>query len=413
MKFRKNYDVIVGGAGIAGIAAALESARSGMKTALVEKTVLPGGLATAGMVNIYLPLCDGNGNQIIFGIAEELLKLSVEYSPASLPKGWGGVEDIKHNCINNRNIKSENHAQNAQKDIPNNNALVHKQSRYLTRFSPASFILSLDKVLEEAGVEIWYDTLICSAAMEENKITGIEVENKSGRGLLSAKCVIDATGDADIAAMAGVELETGLNNLSIWALQAAMKKAEGAVKYKDSEMLLDMIRLGADDSGKGHPEGAKKWNGINGKYVSEFILLSRKLLRNHYEAQEDQELENRPFPLALPAMAQFRMTRKIVGRETVLNKNENIDIPNAVAAVPDWRSAGRVWQIPYGALIPAHIEGLVTAGRIISVEDGDAWNVCRVIPAAALTGQLAGKAATISVSEKISTQDISPKEFLT
>ena len=380
MKFEKNYDIIVGGAGIAGVAAALESARSGMKTALVEKTVLPGGLATAGMVNIYLPLCDGNGNQIIFGIAEELLKLSIDYSPASLPMGWGGVEGIR-------------------------------QSRYLTRFSPASFVLSLDKVLEEAGVEIWYDTLICSAAMQGNKITGIEVENKSGRGLLTAKCVIDATGDADIACFSGAELETGLNNLSIWALQASMQKAEGALKYKDSEMLMDMLRLGADDSGKGHPAGAKKWNGINGKYVSEFIQISRKLLRDHYEVLEDKESLNKPFPLALPTMAQFRMTRKIVGIETVLNKNENIDIPDAVASVPDWRASGRIWQIPYGALVPAKVEGLLTAGRIISVEDGDVWNVCRVIPAAALTGQLAGKAATISVTEQISTHEINSEKI--
>lgn len=379
MKFKKEYDVIVGGAGIAGIAAALESARAGMKTALIEKTVLPGGLATTGMVNIYLPLCDGNGKQIIFGIAEELLKLSVNYSYASLPDGWG-------------------------------NQPGEKKSRYLTRFSPGSFILALDKVLEEAGVELWYDTLICSAVMDGNTITGVEVENKSGRGLLQAKCVVDATGDADIAEMAGVELQSGLNNLSLWALQASMQKAQAAVKYNDPEMLMDMIRLGADDAGRGHPDGAKQWTGINGKNVTEYILASRKLLRNHYEALEANKTENIPYPLALPSMAQFRMTRKIVGRETVLNCNENKQIPHAVGAAPDWRSAGRVWQIPYGALIPEKIDGLLTAGRIIAAEDGDAWNVCRVIPVAALTGQLAGKSASLSVAENISTQQISPEQ---
>lgn len=380
MNFTKNYDIVVGGAGIAGIAAALEAVRGGKKTALIEKTVFPGGLATAGMVNTFLPLCDGNGNQIIFGIAEELLKLSVDYSPAFLPEGWGDVKGTK-------------------------------KSRYLTRFSPASFVLALDKVLEEAGVELWYDTLICDVEMEGETVKGIVVENKSGRGLLSAKCVIDATGDADIAARAGAELENGNNKLSIWGAQAALQKAKAAVKYDDPEMLIDMLRLGADDTGKGAPEGAKTWNGSSGRNVTEFILQSRKLMRNHYEQRELEKDNSQSFPLALPAMAQFRTTRKIIGADTVLNKNVNLNIPNAVGAVPDWCSPGRVWQIPYGALIPEKIDGLLAAGRIISVEDGDAWNVCRVIPAAALTGQIAGNAAVISVKEKISPRDVVPEKI--
>lgn len=379
MRFKKEYDIIVGGGGIAGVAAALEAARSGMKVALIEKTVFPGGLATTGMVNIYLPLCDGNGTQIIYGIAEELLKISVEYSPAKLPSGWGGVPG-------------------------------EKKSRYLTRFSPASFILALDKVLEEAELDIWYDSLICDVAMEENKVTGIIVENKSGRGLLTAECVIDATGDADIAAFAGAELQDGNNKLSIWGLQANLEKAAGAVKFDDPEMLMDGIRLGADDDGRGHPEGHKTWDGINGWNVTEFILMSRKLLREHYEKQEAEKGGKAPFPLTLPAMAQFRTTRKIVGLDTVLNENENKDIPNAIGSVPDWRSAGRIWQVPYGALVPKGIKGLLTAGRIISVEDGDAWNVCRVIPAAAFTGQLAAKAAVVSIKEKISTHEVHPDQ---
>ena len=56
----KQYDVAVVGAGVAGIAAAVQSAREGKKTVLLEKTVLPGGLATTGLIYIYLPLCDGN-----------------------------------------------------------------------------------------------------------------------------------------------------------------------------------------------------------------------------------------------------------------------------------------------------------------------------------------------------------------
>ncbi len=50
---------------------------------------MPGGLSTLGLVTIYLPLCDGMGNQLSFGIAEELLKLSVRYGAAGpLPEAW-------------------------------------------------------------------------------------------------------------------------------------------------------------------------------------------------------------------------------------------------------------------------------------------------------------------------------------
>ena len=72
------YDVIVVGGGIAGIAAALAAARTGAKTLLLEKMYLPGGLATSGLVTVYLPLCDGKGTQVSFGLAEELLRLSNE-----------------------------------------------------------------------------------------------------------------------------------------------------------------------------------------------------------------------------------------------------------------------------------------------------------------------------------------------
>ena len=72
-----NYDVVVCGGGIAGISAALAAARTGAKTLLIENSYLLGGLATSGLVAIYLPLCDGEGHQLSFGIAEELLRLSV------------------------------------------------------------------------------------------------------------------------------------------------------------------------------------------------------------------------------------------------------------------------------------------------------------------------------------------------
>ena len=71
----KEYDVVVCGAGIAGIAAAIAAARQGAKTVVLEKQCLLGGLATSGLIYIYLPLCNGYGKQIIYGISEEMIKI--------------------------------------------------------------------------------------------------------------------------------------------------------------------------------------------------------------------------------------------------------------------------------------------------------------------------------------------------
>ena len=60
-----NYDVIVAGGGVAGVAAAVSAARLGKKVLLIEKTVALGGLATNGIINLFVPMCNGRGKQII------------------------------------------------------------------------------------------------------------------------------------------------------------------------------------------------------------------------------------------------------------------------------------------------------------------------------------------------------------
>ncbi|HBC86165.1 MAG TPA: hypothetical protein DCZ94_04340 [Lentisphaeria bacterium] len=367
----KRYDVIVAGAGVAGIAAALECARSGMKTALVEKTILPGGLATSGMVNIYLPLCDGKGRQVIHGISEELLKASIKYCPGSIPAGWGGVPG-------------------------------EKDKRYLAVFNPSACVLAFDELLEQKNLDIWYDTQISGAAVKGSKLTSLEVLNKSGKLMLEAGCFIDATGDADIANFAGAECEEGSNSLSLWAMNAYPDKQGAAVA---------MIRFGADDSGRGHPKNAPVLKGTSGKDTTTFVLESRKLLRNHYANLKDGRTRETEYPVCLPTMAQFRTTRKIKGLASVRNDAFNKNIDDSVGIIPEWRFAGKTWEVPYGSLIPVKIKGLLAVGRCMDAEKGDAWNVARVIPCAALTGQVAGISAVLSVEHETSPDNIDLKDI--
>ena len=90
----KSCDVLVCGGGFGGISAALAAARQGKRGILLEKQFMLGGLGTAGLVTIYLPLCDGYGHQVSFGIAEELLRLSISMgAEARYPANWLDSQD--------------------------------------------------------------------------------------------------------------------------------------------------------------------------------------------------------------------------------------------------------------------------------------------------------------------------------
>ncbi len=384
MTFERHYDVVVAGAGVAGVAAALEASRAGLRTALLEKTIFTGGLATTGLVYIYLPLCDGRGTQVTFGLAEELLHRCYRYGCGSVPAGWpGGPEGAR-------------------------------EHRFLVEFSPAAMTLAFDEALQEAGVDVWFDTLACVPVMEGTRVAGVEVENKSGRGTVRARCVIDATGDADIAYRAGAECAYGESFLSLWALQQSMQYARGAVERGGFPQRLDMVNLAYNGEWFDTNPERERYEATDGRDVSRFVLDTHAYLREYYKKRQtedggDNDRRNL-FPLTLPAMCQFRKTRRIVGRETLSDGQDGKRYADSVGLVSDWRKPGPVWEIPYGTLVPVNCEGLLAAGRCISSE-GDAWEVTRVIPPAALTGQMCGLAATLAVRKGVSPGDIEAEEI--
>jgi len=377
--FDKGFDVVVAGAGVAGAAAATAAARAGARTALIEKSVLPGGLATCGLIDVYLPLCDGRGNQVTTGLAEEFLFAAVRYCPDDLPACW------------KKSAAGETVADVAPAAT----------ERFRTRFSPAAFALALDELLLGAGVDVWFDTVVLGPVMDGARVIGLEVFNKSGKGRLYARCVVDATGDADVAFRAGAPCGEQDNWLTIWAIEASIDAAAEAVSANDGRLLIRRLALGGAANGYGQPPGAPKFCGTRGRAVSEFVIEGRGLLRAHYKAAfERGETRNMRFPAALPAMAQFRTTRRICGRAQVREEHVGAHRADSVGVVADWRRPGRIWEIPYGALAPEGVDGLLAAGRCID-SAGDAWEVTRVIPAAVLTGQAAGTAAALCAESDI------------
>ena len=372
--FSREYEVIVAGGGIAGVAAAVAAARAGRKTALLEKTIFAGGLATTGLVYIYLPLCDGAGTQVTQGLAEELLQRSLLYGPGQVDPNW-----------RDRTPKT------------------HDIRRYRCSFSPASFMLALDEVLQEAGVEIWYDTLLCGVNTAGRRVTSVEVENKSGRGRLTAEVFVDATGDCDLARRAGCPVHDEWNSLSLWSIEYNEETEENPWGYLGRKLRMQangIIPTDQTETHKGVPEN-RLYRGISGRMVSEFVLRGRAELRESYRQlyASGKTDRNHRYPVKLPAMAQFRKIFAIDGRYLLRGGEYGIAFADSIGMVGDWRKPNEVWEIPYRALLPRNLDNLLAAGRCIAAT-GDAWEVTRVIPTAALTGEAAGIAAALAVEKK-------------
>jgi hypothetical protein len=195
----------------------------------------------------------------------------------------------------------------------------------------------------------------------------------------------------------------------MWALQVSRRSKREAWSWPGEASLTTTVRLGADNDGRGAPPGSGKLRGTDAEQVTQFVLESRRLLREHVRARQAQgggDDRHTVFPVTLPTMAQFRTTRRIVGQATLSGGQYGTHVPTSVGLIADWRKAGHVWEIPYGALIPRTITGLIVAGRCIS-SASDAWEVTRVIPGAALTGQVAGLAAGLAAQQDITPEALS------
>jgi hypothetical protein len=104
-------------------------------------------------------------------------------------------------------------------------------------------------------------------------------------------------------------------------------------------------------------------------------------------------------------MAQFRTTRHIPAHYRLRDGEDWKHFDDSIGMAADWRKSGFVWEIPWRSMIPVGLKNLVAAGRCTAAEE-DAWEVTRVIPTAALTGEAAGTAAALAANEGVSPDDL-------
>ena len=164
-----DYDVIVCGGGVAGVSAAVTVAKRGKSCLLIEKSTILGGLATLGLINLFVPMCNGNGKQIIFGLCEKWVRKSAMYGYDTIPSPWRDGEPKEPTPI-----------------------------RYTSWFSPYIFATQLTEEITESGVDLLFDCTGVEPIMEGNRCAGVTVLTKGGLEYYSCKMLIDTTGDLDI-----------------------------------------------------------------------------------------------------------------------------------------------------------------------------------------------------------------------
>ncbi|MBQ2667165.1 MAG: FAD-dependent oxidoreductase [Clostridia bacterium] len=352
------YDVAVCGGGVAGVAAALAAARHGAKVLLIEKQFALGGLATLGLVTIYLPLCDGLGRQVSFDIAEELLRVSIQHGwEDKYPAAW----------------------------LENGTAEEKQKRRFEVQYNASAAAILWEQLLRDTGVELLYGTSVCAVQTENDRITALVLENKSGRQAVRVGAVADCTGDADLYALCGAEtaLYEQKNVLAAWYYELK----DGALrlrplgycdtpnKYKTPEQIAKDTR--------------KRYQSIDGKEISEQVIEMHAWQLRAFLKDGDFSMTHNM--TSIGTIPQVRMTRRLCGEYTMDDTEMHTEFSDSVGLFSDWRKAGPVYELPFGTLYNRKVKNLAAAGRCISVTD-DMWDITRVIPVCAVSGQAVGTA---------------------
>ncbi len=361
---RGSYDIIVAGGGVAGVAAALTAKKRGKSVLLIEKSNILGGLATLGQVNYFVPMCNGRGVQIIFGLCHDWFYESAKYGFDSIPEEW--LEGADHT-----------------------NAPRRMQSHY----SPYIFALQMTEMIVNAGIDLLFDCTVSEPVMEGNVCKGLVTESKSGREFYAAKVVIDTTGDADILRRSGMPTVAGKNYYTYIGKKITLDSCREAYEKGDIRYAYKGVSGGSINL-YGHNQPADKplWSGLTVDEVSEYLIDNQlKML----ESVKGDDRRSRDIAM-LPLMPNFRTTCHIDGDYTLKESDAYRHFDDSVCAINDFDRRDLLFEVPLRCLVHSDFPNLITAGRSAAAE-GYAWDVLRVIPPAILTGQAAAEAAALCV----------------
>jgi hypothetical protein len=383
------FDVIVVGGGPAGFAAALASARNGADTLIVERFPFFGGTATASlMLNI-----NGFRNQV---------------KPDGLQTSKGIPEEVILNL----------------KEIDGLGISSYKQEQYPDEKGKMSYSYAIDgektkyiltKMLYDAGVHIMFHTIFADSIMEGNNLTGIIVENISGRQAIFGKVIIDASGDAAVSYKAGVPC---------W--QADLKKDKHL-----PNCLMYKVSIDHENAGKlGGPLTKNSlilWgpisetDGVNADDITRGEIETRLKVFEHFKNTQKNRsplLDNAYIVETAPHLG-IRQTRFIEGLykssadDALTGRKFEDSIAMSACPIINYYGYRRYlehegYEIPYRSLLPQKVEGLIVAGRCIS-SDQQSYESWRAMAPTMSIGEAAGTSAAICVKTKKSPKEVDVK----
>ena len=395
-----NYGVIVAGAGPAGICAAVAAARAGAKVALIERYGVLGGNLTAGHVGPILGMV-GKGT-----MRDEVVKL------LGVPENdMLGVVGVAHD--------------------------VEKAKHALAEFC------------NHENIEVLMQTMVTDVVMEGNELRGVIVATKEGQRALLGEVVVDATGDGDVAAFAGAEIEKGrydglMQPVTLEFTLSGVDESRAIACIGDvdevelnGERFLDFckrcgeegklpekivaVRLHRTVTSGERQVNTTQANGVDSTIVSHLFQAELEL-RQQIEILVKFFRENLPGyenckVVSSGTTVGVRETRRVMGEyvitaeeiaqgkrfdDVVVHKAEFIvDIHNPAGAGQAEAQIQYVkpYDLPYRCFVPKKIDRLLIAGRCISGTHR-AHASYRVMSICMAMGQAIGTAAALCANEK-------------
>jgi ribulose 1,5-bisphosphate synthetase/thiazole synthase len=363
-------DVLVVGAGPAGVVAALAAKRTGADVTLVERYGHFGGQWTGGLVLVVAGMHDRTNKQVIQGIGEEILRR---------------LDRLDRGIMNRR---------------PGVDPTVDAEAvKYI-----------MVEMLQEAGVRIFLHCWGVDAVVDGPTVQGAVFESKSGRQAVLAKQVVDATGDGDIFAAAGAEHARIKFHIGLVCRIGNMDKIDQA----KAKGVKRPPRLGGVT-----PIEGVHWVNMHGPTDVDALDvndLTRLELSHRRQIWKDVELIRRTpgyekvYLLETAPQLGVRMSRMLAGTARLMFDEvmAGKKFPDVIGVGGDWRSVKErigQWQIPYGVLVPKRIDNVLATGRCIS-GDPKLADYLRIIPTCFATGHAAGCAAALAVQDRCRPRDV-------